>query len=338
MRRCGTQRPWAPGGRRAPSTLRHRVTSAGDRGGNTRPANHSERTSNANPYGNTYNPSILGVARATPIGPRYGQSMHQPPVVKRGSGNRLPLIDLLARRNPPVDDPVAALDEFRVVVDGVIVTNPRSRVRADAAVVVKARREPQGVRKLGSALDRLDVVSDGRLGLDIGACTGGFTLALLARGCRRVVAVDVGYGQLLGSLQQDPRVVNLERTNVADLSAELLSGPTMLGGLPEVIVTDVTKIPLRQVGLQLAERSVPAPGADFVGLVKPMFELATGELPTTPARLHQAVDLAATGLAESGWIVLATIESAVRGRGGAVEFFIHARWPSEAATSEAATS
>ena len=246
--------------------------------------------------------------------------------MRRGSGNRLALIDLLHRRDPPLDDPGGALAEFRVLVDGAIVTNPTARIRADAAVVVKDRRQPQGVRKLGLALDRLDVAVDGRLAMDVGACTGGFTMALLARGARRVVAVDVGYGQLLGSLQQDERVVNLERTNVADLSPALVTAPEFLGGLPEVIVADVTKIPLRQVGLQLAEQRVPARGADLIGLVKPMFELAVGVLPTSAADLDRAVSLAASGLADHGWTVVDTIESAVRGHGGAVEFFVHARW------------
>ncbi len=246
--------------------------------------------------------------------------------MSRGSGHRLALIDLLGRRDPPLDDPGAALAEFRVQVDGVIVTNPSARVRRDAAVVVKDRRQPQGVRKLGLALERLGVDVGGRLGLDVGACTGGFTMALLGRGARRVVAVDVGYGQLLGSLQQDPRVVSLERTNVADLHPGLLCAPDVLGGLPEIIVADVTKIPLRQVGRQLAERQVPAPAADFVGLIKPLFELAAGVLPTTTADLDHAVSLAASGLADSGWTVVETIESAVRGHGGAVEHFVHARW------------
>lgn len=237
--------------------------------------------------------------------------------------HRLPLLDLLGRRDPPVDDPAAALAEFRVTVDGAIATNPASRVRADARVVVKARRQPQGVRKLGLALDRLTVPIEGRRGLDLGACTGGFTLALLQRGIRRVVAVDVGHGQLLGSLQQDPRVVNLERTNVADLT------PERVGGRPGVIVADVTKVALRDVGRQLAERSIPGPATDLVGLVKPMFELARGELPTTAADLAHAADLAARGLADHGWRILDVIESEVRGHGGAVEYFVHARWPTE---------
>lgn len=252
-------------------------------------------------------------------------------MVKQGSGNRLALIDLLVHRDPPLDDPLAALAEFRVLVDGAIVTNPASRVRADAAVVVKARRRPQGVRKLGHALDRLAIPVDGRLGLDLGACTGGFTLALLQRRARRVAAVDVGYGQLLGSLRQDDRVVNLERTNISDLDDDLLSEPAMLGGRPEVIVVDVTKMTLRQVGEQLVERRIPAPGADFIGLVKPLFELSRGDLPTARTDLDHAVDLAVSGLAGAGWLIVERIESDVRGHGGAIEFFVHARWPPAAA-------
>jgi 23S rRNA (cytidine1920-2'-O)/16S rRNA (cytidine1409-2'-O)-methyltransferase len=240
---------------------------------------------------------------------------------------RVRLADLLDRRDPPVDDPAGALAEFRVLVDGAIVTNPEARVRADAAVVIRPRKRPQGVRKLGEALDRLGVPVTGRTGLDVGACTGGFTLALLERGATRVVAADVGYGQLLGSLQQDGRVVNLERTNLGDLTGALLARREVLGGPPGIVVADVTKVSLREVGRQLAEQAVPGPGTELVGLVKPMFELGVGVLPTTPADLGRAVELAAAGVAEAGWTVVAHIESAVRGHRGAVEFFVHARWP-----------
>ena len=199
-------------------------------------------------------------------------------------------------------------------------TNPNSLVRRDARVIVKPRKEPQGMRKLGHALDAFGVRVDGRTGLDLGACTGGFTMALLSRGARRVFAVDVGFGQLLGSLQQDARVVNLERTNVADVTPELL------GENPDLIVVDVTKLKLREVASQLVANKVPAPGASLVGLVKPMFELARGELPSTPEDLDESVRLAVAGITTSGWEVLETMESEVRGHNGAVEFFVYARW------------
>ena len=236
-------------------------------------------------------------------------------------GQRRRLLDLLEHKDPPIDDPDAALAEFRVTVDGAVVTNPNSMVRAEARVVVKAPRTPQGVRKLGHALDHFGIDLHGRSGLDLGACTGGFTLAMLQRGAARVTAVDVGYGQLLGSLQQDDRVLNLERTNVADVTPELI------GGHPDVVVVDVTKLSLREVGRQVAANDVPAPGTHLVGLVKPMFELGWGELPTTADDLAEAVRRAADGLAAEGWEVVATMESEVRGHRGAIEYFVHARWP-----------
>lgn len=231
------------------------------------------------------------------------------------------LIELLDRKHPPIEDPEAALAEFRVTVDGAVVTNPDSLVRADARVIVKAPKEPQGVHKLGHALDRFGIDPAGWTALDLGACTGGFTMAMLRRGAAKVAAVDVGFGQLLGSLQQDDRVLNLERTNVGDVTPELI------GGHPDLIVVDVTKLSLREVGRQIAEAGVPAPGTDLVGLVKPMFELGWGELPTTEEDLEEALRQAADGLRVEGWDVVDTMRSEVRGHRGAVEFFVHARWP-----------
>jgi len=233
---------------------------------------------------------------------------------------RVAIVKLLARMDPPVDDPESALAEHRVLVDGAVVTNPASQVLPSARVVVKPERRPRGTRKLTAALDRFDVAVAGRVGLDLGACTGGFTQALLDRGATRVFAVDVGYGQLLGSLRQDPRVVSLERTNVADVTPELL------GTRPGVVVVDVTKLSLREVGRQLVDRDVPGPGTELVGLVKPLFELGIGELPEGD-ELARALRLAEEGLVEAGWEHLGSMESPMRGHRGAVEFFVHVRWP-----------
>lgn len=239
------------------------------------------------------------------------------------------LLELLHRKDPPIDDPEAALAEFRVTVDGAVVTNPDSMVRSDARVIVKPAKEPQGVYKLGHALDHFGIDATETAALDLGACTGGFTLALLQRGASQVAAVDVGYGQLLGSLQQDPRVLNLERTNVAEVT------PEMIGGHPDLIVVDVTKLSLREVGRQIAEAGVPAAGTHLVGLVKPMFELGWGELPTSDDDLAEALRQAVEGLAAEGWEVVNTMRSVVRGHRGAVEFFVHARWPAAAGPESA---
>ncbi len=233
---------------------------------------------------------------------------------------RIPLIRALGDLDPPVEDPTGALAENRVLVDGAIVTNPRSQVLPTARIVVRPRNEPRGIRKLAPALDAFDVDVDGAVGLDLGACTGGFTQVLLDRGASRVFAVDVGYGQLLGSLRQDPRVVNLERTNIAAVTPELL------GQRPDVVVCDVTKLALRDVVRQLVDNDVPQLGTRLVGLVKPMFELGTGELPEGP-ELARALAVARDGVAAAGWVDLASIPSAIRGHRGAVEYFVHARWP-----------
>ncbi|MEL7158958.1 MAG: SAM-dependent methyltransferase [Actinomycetota bacterium] len=221
--------------------------------------------------------------------------------------------------DPPIDDPETALAEHRVQVDGAIVTNPSSQVLPSARVVVRPSKNLQGVRKLTAALDHFDLSVEGAIGLDLGACTGGFTSVLLDRGAARVFAVDVGYGQLLGSLRQDERVVSLERTNVAQVT------PALLGQRPDVIVCDVTKVSLRQVGAQLAANDVPAAGCHFVGLVKPMFELGVGELPTGPD-LDRALERAETGLVAAGWTPVASMVSPVQGHRGAVEFFLLTRW------------
>lgn len=226
----------------------------------------------------------------------------------------------LTRLHPPIDDPDAALAEQRVTVDGAVITNPASMVRPDATIVVAPRKVPRGVRKLGHALDAFGVAVEGRTAVDLGACTGGFTLALLERGAAHVHAVDVGFGQLLGSLQQDPRVTNLERTNVDQVTPELL------GGHPDLVVADVTKVALRDIARQITENDVPHPGTALVGLVKPIFELGIGELPEGE-RLDEALARAADGVAASGWDVRGTMRSEVVGGSGAVEFFVHATWP-----------
>lgn len=236
---------------------------------------------------------------------------------------RRKLIDLLESRDPPAEDPLTALAEQRVTVDGAIVTNPASQVRPDARIVVRPPKVPQGVRKLGAALDRFGLDPTGWRGVDLGACTGGFTMTLLGRGAVEVAAVDVGYGQLLGSLQQDPRVRNLERTNVADVTPELL------GWRPDIVVVDVTKLSLREVAAQIAANGLPATGTLLVGLVKPMFELGRGELPTSDADLAAALRLAIDGISAEGWEVVDHMESPVRGRRGAVEYFVLARWPED---------
>ena len=236
-----------------------------------------------------------------------------------GRSPRKPLAALVATRFPEVDDPDAAIEAGHVRVDGVVVHNPRSLVSSSAAVVLVAPRELRGAVKLRAILDALGGPAvEGRVALDVGASTGGFTSELLDRGVVRVYAVDTGHGQLLGSLRQDRRVVNLENVNAGDLDRTLVPEPV------DVVVVDVSMSPLAVIVPQVSERVDLAPGADLVALVKPMFELQRGELPTSDADYADAVSLASAGIAAAGWRVVDAVRSPVTGARGAVEFAVRA--------------
>jgi 23S rRNA (cytidine1920-2'-O)/16S rRNA (cytidine1409-2'-O)-methyltransferase len=227
------------------------------------------------------------------------------------------LLDLLRREYPDIEDPEDAILAGAVVVDGVVVKNVRSRVRREAVVKIDRPKTLRGARKLCAALDAFDVPVADRVGLDLGASTGGFTSVLLAREARRVYAVDVGYGALLGSLRQDPRVRNLERTNLADLNRELVDAPV------DIVTVDLSYLSIANAVGQIEELEF-APGADLIALVKPMFELGAGALPTEQEDLDKAVELATAGVERWAWSVRGVIRSPVHGNHGAIEFLLHA--------------
>ena len=225
------------------------------------------------------------------------------------------LVDELARSHPNLDDPEARIRAGEVEVDGIARVNPATLVREDARIAVRVDAPLRGEAKLEAALAAFAVDVRGRVALDIGAAAGGFTRVLLRAGARGVYAVDAGHGQLLGSLRQDARVVNLERTNLAALDNGLV---------PETV--DVVTIDLSYLALHLAVPQLGAvafaPNADAVALVKPQFELG---LPEPPRDAAPAVDRAASGFQRAGWQVLDAIESPVRGTRGSTEFLLHAR-------------
>lgn len=194
----------------------------------------------------------------------------------------------------------------------------------DAPLEVRGREHPwvsRGGVKLAHALDQFGLDPTGRVCLDIGASTGGFTDVLLARGARCVYAVDVGHGQLDWRLRNDPRVVVLERTNARHLSAREVPEP------PGFITCDASFIGLRQVlpaALALARAE-----AVLVALIKPQFEVGKGHVGKggvvrDPA-LHDAVCRAvADWLAAEGWRVRGIVESPILGPEGNREFLIAA--------------
>jgi 23S rRNA (cytidine1920-2'-O)/16S rRNA (cytidine1409-2'-O)-methyltransferase len=232
-------------------------------------------------------------------------------------GRLVPLRQALERLRPDLEAPEDEIEAGHVLVNGVPSTNPNTLVGPDTPITVRPPAELRGLVKLRAALAGFDVPVEGRVALDAGAAAGGFVQALLESGAARVYAVEVGYGQLLGSLRQDERVVNLEQTNVGRLSTELVPEPI------EVVSLDLGFLALATGVSQLGAIDL-APDADLVALVKPMSELRLSEPPTDPARLREARDRATAGIAAAGWRVVASMDSPIRGAHGAFEMFIHA--------------
>jgi 23S rRNA (cytidine1920-2'-O)/16S rRNA (cytidine1409-2'-O)-methyltransferase len=154
-----------------------------------------------------------------------------------------------------------------VLVDGAPARKPGAALPHDAGILVRARRQHvgRGALKLQGALDAFDVDPSGRVALDVGASTGGFTETLLARGARRVYAVDVGRAQLHERLRRDPRVVSRERTNARRLSAKDVGEPCSL------LVMDVSFISVLKILPALG--GLLTENADLLVLVKPQFEV-----------------------------------------------------------------
>ncbi|HZB39575.1 MAG TPA: TlyA family RNA methyltransferase, partial [Ilumatobacter sp.] len=183
----------------------------------------------------------------------------------------------------------------------------------------------RGGHKLDHALDAFAIDVTGMRALDAGASTGGFTDCLLQRGAAGVVAVDVGHGQLHERLRDDPRVVNIERTNIRDID------PAMLGGTVDIAVGDLSFISLRLVIPSLV--SVCQPGASMVLLVKPQFEAGRVEVsrgrgvisdPEIWQRVQREIEQAVVG---AGCDVAGWTESPITGADGNREFLLHTITP-----------
>jgi 23S rRNA (cytidine1920-2'-O)/16S rRNA (cytidine1409-2'-O)-methyltransferase len=227
----------------------------------------------------------------------------------------IPLTRLLAERHPELTHPVAAIVDRRVVVDGRTIDNPRARVPRSAGLRLLPIRTLRGEAKLGSALDALAIGVEGAIAVDVGAAAGGFTSALLARGAALVYAVDVGFGQLAGRLRADPRVIDLERTNVADLDARLI--PDRI----DVVTMDLSYLSVAgAVGALVRLRLAPA--ALLLALVKPTFELRSPTLVTDPAEVRRAIRSATDAIAAAGWQPVACTRPRQTGAGGAIEAFV----------------
>lgn len=191
-------------------------------------------------------------------------------------------------------------------------------VARNSSIVIEESEPLRGELKLGPALERFDIDVTGSVALDVGAAAGGFTKVLLDAGAARVYAVDAGHGQLLGSLRQDSRVVNLESTNLGDLDAETI--PDHL----EVITLDLSYLSIADAVPQLDSLLIEE-GADLIALVKPMFELGLPSAPSDRTELDRALTAAHEGMERNAWTVIAEMDSPVTGAKGAPELLIHAR-------------
>ncbi|MGH9346154.1 MAG: TlyA family RNA methyltransferase [Vicinamibacterales bacterium] len=210
----------------------------------------------------------------------------------------------------------------QVAVDGRPVTKAGAQVSTDAEVALIAPDHPyvgRGGVKLAHALDAFGIPVAGREALDIGASTGGFTDVLLRRGARRVVALDVGHGQIDWTLRHDPRVVVIEKFNARHLTPRDLPGPV------DLVAIDVSFISLRQILPVLPP--VLQPGADLVALVKPQFEAGRAEArkgvvrdPAVHARVLEEVRAAAR---EVGLTPVSSVPSPLLGPKGNQEFLLH---------------
>jgi 23S rRNA (cytidine1920-2'-O)/16S rRNA (cytidine1409-2'-O)-methyltransferase len=205
-----------------------------------------------------------------------------------------------------------------VRVGGAMLTKAGGLVAIDADIVVRGQDQrfaSRGGLKLERALDVFGINVAGKIALDAGASTGGFTDCLLQRGARRVYAVDVGYGQLRGRLAVDPRVVVLEKTNVSDLV-----GSAVIPEPIDLCTLDLSYLSLTRAGLILRD----AVGqVDLVCLAKPLYEGLKEADKASMAAILTIMEAMLTKLAEDGLYVRDVIVSPVLGGRGAVECLIH---------------
>ena len=227
----------------------------------------------------------------------------------------------------------------RVSVSGAVAGKPATGVTTDVAIVV--REDPdrpdyvsRGGHKLAGALEAFEpagLAVAGRRCLDAGASTGGFTDVLLRHGARQVVAVDVGYGQLAWPLRSDDRVVVHDRTNVRELTAEMIGGPV------DLVVGDLSFISLELVLDPLI--GVTATDGDLALMVKPQFEVGRervgkGGVVRDPELRAEAVATVADRAAGLGWGARAVARSPLPGPSGNVEFFLWLRHGAAALTED----
>lgn len=244
-----------------------------------------------------------------------------------GGGRRARLDRELVRRGLVDSRQVAraVIEAGQVTVDGAPAAKPATMVTRGQQLVVTGtgrRWVSRGGEKLDGALAELALDVAGRVCLDAGASTGGFTDVLLARGAAVVIAVDVGYGQLAWQLRTDPRVVVVERTHVRDLTADHLRGHR-----PDLVVADLSFISLSAVLPSL--RALLGAGVDWCCLVKPQFEVGRDLVGRGVIRDAGGWEVALDRVRDAGeaasLVVAGGTVSPLPGPAGNIEFFLWLR-------------
>lgn len=208
------------------------------------------------------------------------------------------------------------------------IEKPGQQVSAESFLEVKGMKRfvSRGAYKLLTAIDQFGISCEGKVALDVGASTGGFTDCLLQHGASRVYAVDVGYGQLDGSLRNDPRVVNLERTNMR------LAQDDLIPELVDMIVADVSFISLLKV-IAPSMRFLK-PGGEIAVLIKPQFEVSSDQTVKGVVRddaLRKETVARVIGDLERvcGLEFIGEIPSQIKGPKGNQEHIVYMRRPQE---------
>jgi len=214
------------------------------------------------------------------------------------------------------------IEAGRVKVDGHVITRPGHPIDPEAEIEILSFEQyvSRGGEKLEAALEQFRVCAKGKVCLDIGASTGGFTDCLLQNGAAKVYAIDVGHDQLHPNLRRDDRVVAREGLNARYLEPQDVDEPI------DLVVIDVSFISLRLVLPPLAE--LLAPEGEIVALVKPQFEVGAEKLPSdgvvkSATDRQVALDALKTFIAEeTPWTVTNEMRSPLEGAKGNVEFFV----------------
>jgi 23S rRNA (cytidine1920-2'-O)/16S rRNA (cytidine1409-2'-O)-methyltransferase len=209
---------------------------------------------------------------------------------------------------------------------GRLVDKPGEQLVPDRALALKGRDHPwvsRGGVKLAHALDFFEIAAEGKVALDVGASTGGFTDVLLTRGAERVYAVDVGHGQLAWKLRQDRRVIVHERLNARHLA------PVHVPERVDIITCDASFIGLATV--LPAALALASENAELIALIKPQFEAGREHVGkggiVRDAAVHREVCARVVGWvgAQQGWRVVGVIDSPILGPDGNREFLLYGR-------------